>query len=71
LVGDHVCLMGNVPPRDVLAGSSPEDVQKAAIECIRSNGESKGLLLSAGGGVSPGTTSENIKALAQAVRVAR
>ena len=71
LVGDQVCLMGNVPPRDILAGSSPEEVQKVAVECIQSNGGSKGLLLSAGGGVSPGTSAENIKALTQAVRVVR
>jgi uroporphyrinogen decarboxylase len=54
--------MGNVPPLDVMARGTPEQVQAWARECIRKTG-GRGLILSAGGGVSPGTPPEAIDAL--------
>jgi uroporphyrinogen-III decarboxylase len=66
-VGDKVCLIGNVPPRDVLAQGSCEAVTEAAGRCLAENNGHPAFLLSAGGGLSPGTTAENIDAL---VRVA-
>ena len=63
LAGDRVCLMGNVPPLGTLAKGSPEEVYDAAKKCIKSHGTGRGMILSAGGGVSPGTPNENIKAL--------
>jgi uroporphyrinogen-III decarboxylase len=57
-----VALMGNVPPLDVMARGTPEQVQAWARECIRKTG-GRGLILSAGGGVSPGTPPEAIDAL--------
>ena len=68
LVGPQVCLMGNVPPLDVLARGTPEEVLQAAQSCLQMHPERRGLILSAGGGVSPGTPGENIQALLQAVR---
>lgn len=65
LIGNSVCLMGNVPPLEVLAKGSVSDVITCARECIERTNH--GFLLSAGGGVSPGTPAENINAL---VRVA-
>jgi uroporphyrinogen-III decarboxylase len=67
-VGDSVCLMGNVAPRDILAGGGPEAVADAARRCIRENAGHPAFLLSAGGGASAGTTAENLDTL---VRVAR
>jgi uroporphyrinogen decarboxylase len=66
LVGPEVCLMGNVPPLDVLAQGTAERVFDAAQECVRRHGRPGGLLLSAGGGTSPGTPGPNIHALARA-----
>jgi uroporphyrinogen decarboxylase len=60
--------MGNVPPLGVLAKGSPEEVYEAARKCIQAHGMGHGMILSAGGGVSPGTPKENIKALISAVR---
>jgi uroporphyrinogen-III decarboxylase len=57
-----VALMGNVPPLDVMARGTPEQVQAWARGCIRKTG-GRGLILSAGGGVSPGTPPEAIDAL--------
>jgi uroporphyrinogen decarboxylase len=59
-----VALMGNVPPRDVMALGTPEQVSTWAQDCIRKTG-GRGLILSAGGGVSPGTSPEAIDALVQ------
>ncbi|MGB9601209.1 MAG: uroporphyrinogen decarboxylase family protein [Limisphaerales bacterium] len=71
LVGENVCLMGNVPPLEVLARGNVEDVIKSAINCIQLHNSRKGLILSAGGGTSPGTPAENIRALARAAKLAR
>jgi len=60
-IGHRVGLMGNVPPLQVLAQGTAAEVSASADQCIRnSNGR---LVLSAGGGISPGTPAENIKAL--------
>ncbi len=62
-VGDSVCLMGNVAPLDVLVKGSPQEVAARAKRCINENGGHPAFLLSAGGGVSPGTPAENLDAL--------
>ena len=66
-VGDRVCLMGNVAPLDVLAQGTPQEVANQAANCLQSHPGKAGLLLSAGGGVSPETPRENIRALIAAV----
>lgn len=60
-----VAMMGNVPPLDVMARGTPAEVAVWAQECVRKTG-GRGLILSAGGGVSPGTPPEAIDALVQA-----
>ena len=69
-MGDTVCLMGNVAPRDVLAMGTPAAVEEQARRCLAENNGHPAFLLSAGGGVSPGTSAENIDALLRAVRPA-
>jgi len=66
-VGDKVCLMGNVAPLDVLAQATPEAVAEQAARCLQTHPGKAGMMLSAGGGVSPGTPGENIRALIAAV----
>ena len=63
-----IALMGNVPPRDAMARGTPEQVETWARECIRKTG-GRGLILSAGGGVSPGTPPEAIDALVNAATI--
>jgi uroporphyrinogen-III decarboxylase len=70
-IGDRVRLLGSVPPLDVLAGGSPEEVTAYAKACIAKTGGGKGLILSAGGCASIGTPASNIDALVAAARSAR
>ncbi len=65
-VGNSVCLMGNVPPLQVLAQGKPQEVTASAKKCIADNAGHPAFLLSAGGGVSMGTPGENIQALIDA-----
>jgi len=64
-MGKHICLMGNIPPLDVLARAAPEDVKKSAKDVVSAVTHPQGFILSAGGGVSPGTPGANISALAE------
>jgi uroporphyrinogen-III decarboxylase len=65
-VGHRVALMGNVPPLDVGVRGTPEDVKRWARECLAKGAPGGGMILSFGGGVSPGTPPENIDALLEA-----
>ncbi len=63
-VGDKVCLMGNAPPLAELAQGTPQSVKADLTRRLRAFGTCrKGLIISAGGGVSPGTPREKIEAL--------
>ena len=68
LVGPDICLLGNVPPLEVLTQGTSEDTLAAARACLQAHPAKRGLILSAGGGTSPGTPAANIRALAAAVR---
>lgn len=68
LVGDKVCLLGNIPPLDVLVHGTPEMVRNATLACLERYASGRGLILSAGGGTSPGTPKENIDAMLDAVK---
>jgi len=65
----HKALMGNVPPLGLLAQGTPSQVTDWAHTCVAKT-EGRNLVLSAGGGVSPGTPAENIDALVLAARTA-
>ena len=65
--GGRMCLMGNVDPLNVGVHGSPAEVKAAAGEVLmKTNAE--GVILSVGGGVSPGMPRENILALLDAAR---
>ena len=64
--GPSVVLLGNIPPRDVLAQGSPEDVHHAVIESLALLDDKRRVLVSCGGGAPPGVSSENLDALCQA-----
>ena len=69
-IGDRICLMGNVPPLEVLAKGNPEEVRSWAKACITKTKGGQNLILSAGGGVSPDTPAQNIDALVEATETA-
>ncbi|MGA2329154.1 MAG: uroporphyrinogen decarboxylase family protein [Bryobacteraceae bacterium] len=62
----RLCLMGNVPPLEIGVRGTPEMVAQSAREVLAKS-EGNGLILSVGGGVSPGMPRENLRALAEAL----
>lgn len=58
----EVVLMGNVPPRDVMAAGSPQAVEQAVTEQLRALADTRRILCSCGGGMPPGVSSENLRA---------
>jgi uroporphyrinogen decarboxylase len=61
-VGDRMCLMGNVNPLEVGVRGTPEEVRAATLEVLEKGGD-RGLILSVGGGTSPGMPKRNILAM--------
>jgi uroporphyrinogen decarboxylase len=60
---NKIALMGNVPPRDVLAEGTPEDVRRVTAEMLNAVEDRSRLIVSCGGGMPPNAPTENIKAL--------
>ena len=67
-VGDQVTLLGNIPPRDVLAAATPAEVRNAVRQTMESIPDKRRLILSCGGGVPGGVSSENILAFIAAAQ---
>jgi uroporphyrinogen-III decarboxylase len=61
--GNRITLMGNIPPRDVLAAGTPEDVSHAVREMLRALRDHSRIIVSCGGGMPPAVPTENIHAL--------
>lgn len=68
LTQNKVALLGNIPPRDVLAGGSVQDVTRAAVGLVNSLEDRSKVIVSCGGGMPPGVKTENILAFVRAVR---
>lgn len=66
LAGETVSLMGNISPLDVMVNGSPEENYRAAWQALRDNAGHPRFLLSAGGGLSPGTPGASIEAILRA-----
>lgn len=64
---NQVTLLGNIPPRDVLAQGTPDDVRATVRALIESLEDRSRLIVSCGGGMPPGVPTENIRAFLQAV----
>jgi uroporphyrinogen decarboxylase len=69
-VSPRIALMGNVAPLDVLARGQAQQVFQAAQDCVAKAAPGGGFILSAGGGLSPGTGAEQIDALVRAAALA-
>jgi uroporphyrinogen-III decarboxylase len=68
LTGGKVTLLGNLPPRDVLANGTPEEIGRGTRELIASLTDRSRVVLSCGGGMPPGVSTENIRAFLSAVK---
>ena len=68
-VGDRVCLMGNIPPAEVLLQGTPYDVRATARKCIREAWDNpKGFILASGCSLPTETPFANIEAMLDAAR---
>lgn len=67
LCGESVTLLGNIPPRDVLALGTPNDVRCATARMLDSIADKRRIVFSAGGGTPPGVPSQNIEAFWAAI----
>lgn len=67
LAGPEVVLVGNIPPRDVLAAGSPSQVEEAVITAFNEPGPKSPVIWSAGGGMPPDVPDINIRTFIDAV----
>jgi len=68
LAGPEVVLLGNLPPRDVLAAATPEQVAAETEKMITSVKDRQRILWSCGGGMPPAVSTENIRAFLDTVK---
>ena len=68
LTKNSVTLLGNIPPRDVLAEGTPGQVQSSVKAALESVTDKSRIIISAGGGMPPGVPTENIEAVLSAVK---
>lgn len=66
--GASVVLLGNIPPRDVFAQGSADQVRAAVQEAMSSMEDHRRIMWSVGGGVPQGVSSENMQAFIHAVK---
>jgi uroporphyrinogen decarboxylase len=65
---NRLTILGNIPPRDVLAKGSPEDVAAAVKKLLAETTDRSKLILSCAGGVPPGVSTENLRAFIAAAK---
>jgi uroporphyrinogen-III decarboxylase len=62
LSANQLTILGTIPPRDVLAQGTPEDVRSAVRRLLEQTPDRSRLILSCAGGMPPGVTTGNIRA---------
>jgi uroporphyrinogen decarboxylase len=63
LAGPNVALLGNIPPRDILAAGTPDDVRRAVAEMKQALARDyTNVVFSCGGGIPPGVPTANLEA---------
>jgi uroporphyrinogen-III decarboxylase len=67
LAGPEVALIGNLPPRDVLAAATPEEVREQTRRMVTAFGDKNRVVWSCGGGMPPEVTTENIRAFKETI----
>jgi len=68
LAGPDVALVGNLPPRDVLAAADPATIARETGAMIDALPDRSRVLFSCGGGMPPGVSTRNLEAFIAAAR---
>jgi len=68
LAGPEDFLLGNIPPRDVLAAGTPEQVDAAVAKAFGEIKNHDRIIWSVGGGMPPDVQNANIEAFINAVK---
>jgi uroporphyrinogen-III decarboxylase len=68
ITNNKVVMLGNIPPRDVLAAGSPADVEEAVKKLSASLESQSHLIYSCGGGMPMGVKTENLKAFSNGLK---
>jgi len=68
MCANRLTILGNIPPRDVLAKGSPEQVASAVKALLAETQDRSRLILSCAGGMPPGVSTANVRAFIQAAR---
>jgi uroporphyrinogen decarboxylase len=68
LLGPDIVLMGNLPPLNLLVRGTPEQVRQATQRQLDRLADVAPLIISPGGGVSPGTPIANLQAMCDVMR---
>jgi uroporphyrinogen decarboxylase len=68
LAGPEVILLGNIPPRDVLAAGTPAQVASAVKKAMGEIPDHGRIIWSCGGGMPPGVPDENIDSFIETVK---
>lgn len=66
--GDKMAILGNIPPRDILAAGTAKDVSAAAKVLKAEAAGFDRMLFSCGGGMPPAVSTENIQAFIDALK---
>jgi uroporphyrinogen-III decarboxylase len=68
LTHHRVTMLGNIPPRDVLAEGSTTEVKAATLQLLKGLKDPSRVIFSCGGGMPPGVSSENLVIFMETVR---
>lgn len=68
LTGQQVTMLGNIPPRDVLAGGSKDEVRESALQLLRGLDDPSRVIFSCGGGMPPGVSSNQLDVFIETVK---
>lgn len=66
MTNNRIAMLGNIPPRDVLANGTIGEIKAAVKELIHSLTDRSHVILSCGGGMPPGVSTEQIQTFIEA-----
>ncbi|MCF8225805.1 MAG: hypothetical protein K9J30_07990 [Bacteroidales bacterium] len=68
LAGEEIALLGNLPPRDVLAAGKPEEIAEKTKKMVEEASDKSRIVWSCGGGMPPDVPTENITAFIETIK---